>query len=118
MLIKLNNGENVTIQAKENDIKSFTLICRGNWIGMREFKKSNYDIAEKFINEFEDYRSNWLMSHLHTESEITKGKIKSWLEFLDRKQQELTMMLIDSKNAPYNDSRSSDEDSINKGSDD
>lgn len=44
---------------------------------------------KQFIDSIENHRRNWLMSHLQV-SEITSLKIKSWLEFLNEKEEELT----------------------------
>lgn len=44
--------------------------------------------AKEFIDSIEEYRRNWLMSHMIV-SEVTKFKIQSWLEFLNKKEEEL-----------------------------
>ncbi len=36
MLITLNDGESLTVQTREGG-KAYTIIRRGNWIGLREF---------------------------------------------------------------------------------
>ena len=39
MFIRMNDGESIVIQARNSDDpkKSICVICRGNWIGLREF---------------------------------------------------------------------------------
>jgi len=49
MLIKLNDGENITIQAKGNEKKSFTLICRGYWMINKNFQKKQRYLKIGFL---------------------------------------------------------------------
>ena len=49
--------------------------------------------AKEFIDSIENYRVNYLMSHLLV-SEMTRFKIKSWLEFLNDKVQDLYCKIV------------------------
>ncbi len=96
MLIRLNDGENVTVTSRRTGNNKYTIICRGDWIGLRAFKEEETEIAKKFVDEIEEYRRNYLMSHLMT-SETTKMKIKDWLEFLEKKEQHLNLIFMEFK---------------------
>jgi len=39
MFIRMNEGESIVIQARNSDNpkKSICVICRGNWVGLKEF---------------------------------------------------------------------------------
>jgi len=39
MFIRMNDGESIVIQARNSDDprKSICVICKGNWVGLKEF---------------------------------------------------------------------------------
>jgi len=43
MKIILNDGEDLVIQTRDENSKSLAIMCRGSWLGVREFKAPQAD---------------------------------------------------------------------------